>query len=105
MYKGVWVKKPKENEKKKKKEEERLRYGVEIAHCSITTQRRKIWLGTYKTPEEGALAYDLASIRIKGKAPNRTIGDNGEIQISMSQESEASNLNFFTYQYQFIYFL
>jgi AP2 domain len=80
--------------------------GMEWRLPTIPSQhRRKIWLGTYKTPEEGALAYDLASIRIKGKAPNQTIGDNGEIQISMSQESEASNLNFFTYQYQFIYFL
>lgn len=95
-YKGVWVKRYKEKKQKEKKEQ-RIRFGVEISHTSITTQNRKIWLGTYNTPEEGALAYDLASFRIKGRVPNQTIGNNGEIKISMSQEMKVNN--FFSFFY------
>lgn len=79
-FTGVWQKKARQNEtrmKTEKKKEERLRYAIEIAHHTISKPNRKIWLGTYNTPEEGAVAYDLAAINIKGKALNLSIGDNG----------------------------
>lgn len=101
QFKGAWVKKTKDSEKKKekKKEEERIGYGVEITHRSITMPRGKIWIGTFNTPEEGAVAYDLASIQIKGKVPNKTIGDNQEILISMRGEIQVSNLFFFFFNH------